>query len=68
MDNDVKVYLTAVRANANMSQEEWAAELSVGKQTVLNWEKGNSKPDFETVKKMSELSGIPLQNICISRD
>ena len=67
MDNDVKVYLNAVRANANMSQEEWAAELSVGKQTVLNWEKGNSKPDFETVKKMSELSGIPLQNICTSR-
>jgi len=58
-----KVYLDAVRVNANKSQEEWAKELGVNKQTVVNWESGKSQPKLEHVRQMSEMSGIPIDYI-----
>ena len=60
-----KVYLDAVRINAQMSQEEWANALSVTKQTVTSWEAGKTQPRFDQVQRMSELSGIPLDYIAI---
>ena len=34
-----QISLAAARVNANMTQEDVAKELKVGKQTVGNWEK-----------------------------
>lgn len=63
MAESVKINLAAVRANAKMSQEAWAKALGVQAQTVSNWESGRSQPKLEQVRKMSELSGIPIDNI-----
>ena len=63
MAESVKINLAAVRVNAKMTQEEWAKALGVQAQTVSNWEVGRNQPKLETVRKMSELSGIPIDNI-----
>ena len=60
-----KVFLHAVRANANMSQAEWAKALSVTKSTVTSWEAGRTQPKLDQVQQMSELSGIPLDYIAV---
>lgn len=59
----MNIYLNAVRTNAQMTQEEWAEKLGVTKQTVANWEKGLTVPKLDTVKKMSEMSGVPVECI-----
>lgn len=58
-----KISLVAVRSNAKMTQAEWAERLGVTKNTVANWESGQSEPSLSQVRLMSELSGIPIDFI-----
>lgn len=58
-----KIYLDAVRINAHMNQTQWAEALSVSVNTVSSWEAGNSSPTLEQVRKMSQLSGVPMDYI-----
>lgn len=60
-----KITLEAVRVNAKMTQKEWAKELGVSNATVVNWEKGNTEPSLTQLRKMSELSGIPMDFIFV---
>lgn len=62
---DVKINLAAVRVNTGMTQKEWADALSVDLSTVTNWEKGKSEPTWSKLRKMSELSGIPIDFIFV---
>lgn len=63
-----KINLAAVRTNANMNQREWAKELNVDLSTITNWEKGRSEPNASQLRKMSELSGIPMDFIFIPEE
>ncbi len=65
---DAKIYLNAVRANAQMTQREWAVALGVDKSTVCNWEKAKSEPNASQLRRMSELSGIPMANIYLCKN
>lgn len=60
-----KISLEAVRVNAGMNQKEWAKNLGVSNATVVNWEKGNTEPSLSILRKMSELSGIPMDFIFV---
>ena len=60
-----RISLKAVRANADMEQKEWAKEVGVSVATVINWEKGNTEPSLSQLRKMSELSGIPMDFIFV---
>lgn len=60
-----QINLAAVRTNANMNQREWAKVLNVEVSTITNWEKGRSEPNASQLRKMSELSGIPMDFIFI---
>ncbi len=60
-----KINLAAVRTNANMNQREWAKALDVEVSTITNWEKGRSEPNASQLRKMSEMSGIPMDFIFI---
>lgn len=62
------VYLDAVRVNAGMKQDEWAKELGVDKQTVCNWENNKGEPKLSHIRKMSELSGIPIDYISLRKN
>ena len=60
-----KISLEAVRVNAKMTQKEWAKLLGVSNSTVVNWEKGKTEPTLSQLRKMSELSGIPMDFIFV---
>ena len=63
-----RISLKAVRVNADMEQKEWAKEVGVSVATVINWEKGNTEPSLSQLRKMSELSGIPMDFIFVERE
>lgn len=58
-----KISLEAARVNAKLTQKELAEILGVSNATIVNWEKGNSEPNLSQLRKISELSGIPLDFI-----
>ena len=58
-----KISLEAARVNAKLTQKELAEILGVSTATIVNWEKGNSEPNLTQLRKISELSGIPLDFI-----
>lgn len=58
-----KISLEAARVNAKLTQKELAKILGVSNATIVNWEKGNSEPNLTQLRKISELSGIPLDFI-----
>lgn len=60
-----KITLEAARVNAGLTQKELAEILGVSNTTVVNWEKGNTEPTISQLKKISELSGIPMDFIFI---
>lgn len=63
-----RITLKAVRVNANMEQKEWAKILGVSQATVVNWERGNTEPTLSQLRKMSELSGIPMDFIFVPEE
>lgn len=60
-----RISLTAARANACMSQSEMAETMGVNKSTIWNWENGKSEPSVNQLRKISEISGIPMDFIFI---
>ena len=61
----LKISLAAARVNANFTQGEVAKELHVTKQTVINWEKGRSKPNPAQFYFMCKLYGVPEDSIIL---
>lgn len=50
----------ALRAQANLSQEELAAKLSVSRQSVSKWETDASVPDVDKLIQLSKIFGVTL--------
>ncbi|MGI6080850.1 MAG: helix-turn-helix transcriptional regulator [Candidatus Avilachnospira sp.] len=63
MPKAIQISLAAARVNAKMTQEEVAKKMKIGKKTIINWEKGNSMPSFADLAMLSNLYGIPIDNI-----
>lgn len=59
----LQITLAAARVNARMTQEDVAREMHVSKQTIVNWEKGNSEPSISQSKMLSKLYKMPLKYI-----
>lgn len=64
----MEINLKACRANANMDQQAWAKKLGVTFNTVSNWERGKTEPSLSQLRKISELSGIPIDYIFMPSD
>lgn len=60
-----RISLASARANANKSQAEMAEMLGVDKTTIWNWENGKSEPTLSQLRKISDLSGIPMDFIFV---
>lgn len=58
-----RISLEAARVNAKLTQKELAEILGISNATVVNWEKGNTEPNITQLRKISELSGIPMDFI-----
>ena len=65
MKTEFTINLTAVRANTGMSQTQWANALGFSPKTIFKWENGESEPTASALRKMSELSGIPMDYIFV---
>lgn len=63
MPDVLQISLAAARVNAKLTQEEVANMMKIGKRTIINWEKGVSIPSFSDVKMLSDIYGIPIDNI-----
>ena len=58
-----RISLAAARVNAGLTQEDVAKAMKVGKQTILNWEKGKIIPKPAQLEMMSRLYNCPVDNI-----
>ena len=58
----LQISLAAARVNAQMTQEDVAKKLRIGKRTIINWEKGVSIPSFADINMLSQIYGIPVDN------
>ena len=61
----LRISLEAARVNAGLTQKELAEELGISNVTVVNWEKGVTEPTLSQLRKISQLSGIPMDFIYV---
>ena len=62
-ENDFKQYrlsLEAARVNAKLLQREAAKMIGISLKTLQNYESGKTKPNWETLEKMSDVYNIPI--------
>lgn len=65
MKDKLQISLAAARVNAKMTQEDVAKTMKIGKRTIINWEKGETIPSFADLNMLSEIYGIPIDNISL---
>lgn len=59
----LRITLKAARVNAGLSQREAAARLGVCRETLGNYEAGITVPDWNVVRRMERVYGLPADNI-----
>ena len=64
----VRISLAAARTNAGKTQDEWAELMGVTKSTIWNWENGRGCPNVPQLRKISELSAIPMDFIFVPEE
>lgn len=60
---DIGKYLSELRKYYAITQDELASRIGVTRQAVSKWETGNTIPDVEILMSLSELYGIPINDI-----
>jgi len=55
--------LKAYRETAQISQEEFAHRLGVGRSAVARWETGARKIETSLIPKISAMTGIPAKEL-----
>lgn len=53
------------RNELNMTQEELSKKLNVSRSTVSNWEIGRNYPDIQLIVSISDVLGIPLEELLV---
>lgn len=59
--------IRSLREGAGMSQARLAEAVFVSRQTVINWEKGRTLPDIESLKRLAAAFGITLDALLDDR-
>lgn len=60
---ETKEALTTLRRKNNLTQDEMAEKLFVTRQAVSRWENGNTTPNPDTLKLISEKFQVPIDMI-----
>jgi transcriptional regulator with XRE-family HTH domain len=63
MAEAIRISLASARINANLTQKEVAEALKVSNATIVSWEKGLTEPSVSQAYALSDLYGIPMDNI-----
>ena len=58
-----KISLKAARVDANLTLAEVVKKVKIGKNTLINYEKGRTYPDIETAKRLASLYDRPIDDI-----
>ena len=56
-------HLARLRQEAGLSQQALADRLSVTRQAVSNWERGQTLPDLETLRRIAQVLGTDLNTL-----
>lgn len=60
---ETKDILLQLRTKAGLSQDELAERMFVTRQAVSRWERGDTIPNTETLKRLSKLFDVSHQHI-----
>ena len=55
--------LINLRKLHNMTQEELAEKINVSRQSIAKWESGDTVPDLEKCKSLSDIFGVSLDDL-----
>lgn len=64
----MKIQLKAARVNANLTQEEVAKALKIGKNSIVNYESYTSVPSVSLAKELAALYGMKVDDIIWSSE
>lgn len=64
----VRINIAACRANTGLTQREFAEKIGVSLATITNWEASKTEPDVRQLRKISEISGIPMDFIFVKEE
>lgn len=59
----LQISLAAARVNAEMTQSEVAQIMHVDRSTIRRWEKSEKIPNYDEIKKLSEVYKMPIDCI-----
>lgn len=59
--------LAELRKKKKLTQTDVASYVCVDRSTVAKWETGNAFPRIETLRKLAELYGCPMENLLQSK-
>ena len=59
MEN-IRITFEAARVNAHLTQKEAVELLKISLKTLQDYESGKTKPNWDTLNKMSEVYKIPI--------
>lgn len=59
----IKIKLSAVRVNADKSQQDMADEMGVTRMTISNWESGKAKMSEADIQMYARICNFPRENI-----
>lgn len=60
-----RVSLKAARVNVGMTQDQAGAALGVSKSTIINWEHGETSPDYNMMQKICSVYNVPMDNLIL---
>lgn len=63
MENKTAAILTELRKKRRLTQEELAARVFVTRQAVSRWEQGETTPNTETLKLLSQEFGVSINTL-----
>lgn len=55
--------LLSLRTSAGWSQEFVARQIEVSRQTIMNWESGENKPNVDKAIKLAKLFGVTVDEL-----
>lgn len=63
MGDKIKISIEAARVNSGMSRKDWAKAIGSSVYKVKRWETGHAVPNITEMRRISEVSGIPIDCI-----
>ena len=61
--NTVGIHIRKLRKQRGVSQEALAGKLSVTRQAVSQWERGNTQPDIDMLTRIAQVFGVDIHEV-----